>query len=84
MENKITEEELKLIKEDQQKINNLLNQLGYLEAQKHGILHELADINKTVEETKKELEEKYGHISINLEDGSYEEIKEKEQDLDNV
>ena len=84
MENKITEEELKLIKEDQQKINNLLNQLGYLEAQKHGILHELADINLTVEETKKELEEKYGQVSINLDNGSYEKIEEKEQTLNNV
>ena len=28
----------------------------------------------------KELEEKYGKININLEDGSYEEIKEDKQE----
>jgi hypothetical protein len=28
---------------------------------------------------KKELEDKYGKININLEDGSYEEIKEEQE-----
>ena len=29
--------------------------------------------------TKKELEEKYGQVNINLTDGSYEEVKEEEK-----
>ena len=42
-----------------------------LEAQKHGILHEFARVQKEVEDNKKDLEEKYGSVSINLEDGTY-------------
>ena len=29
--------------------------------------------------TKKELEEKYGQVNINLQDGSYEEVTEEEK-----
>ena len=34
----------------------------------------LKDFNEALNETKKELEEKYGQVNINLQDGSYEEI----------
>ena len=77
---KIKEEELKTIKEQQEKINSILHQLGYLESQKHGLLHELAGVNQDVEEFKSKLEESYGAININLEDGTYTEIKEEEEE----
>ena len=75
---KIKEEELKTIQEQQEKINSILHQLGYLESQKHGLLHELAGVNQDVEEFKNKLEETYGAVNINLEDGTYTEIKEEE------
>jgi|TARA_R110000824_G_scaffold6511_3_gene30110 hypothetical protein len=71
MSKKITEQELTKIQEQQKVLNNLLNQTGVLEAQKHGILHEFARVQKEVEDNKKDLEEKYGSVSINLEDGTY-------------
>ena len=77
---KVKEEELKTIKDQQEKINSILHQLGYLESQKHGLLHELAGVNQDVEEFKRKLEEKYGAININLEDGTYTEIKEEEEE----
>ena len=77
---KIKEEELKTIKDQQEKINSILHQLGYLESQKHGLLHELAGVNQDVEEFKSKLEESYGAININLEDGTYTEIKEEEEE----
>ena len=77
---KIKEEQLTKIKEQQEKINSILHQLGYLESQKHGLLHELASVNQDVEEFKKVLEEEYGAVNINLEDGTYTEIKEEEQE----
>jgi hypothetical protein len=77
---KIKEEELKTIKDQQEKINSILHQLGYLESQKHGLLHELAGVNQDVEEFKNKLEEEYGAININLEDGTYTEIKEEEEE----
>ena len=77
---KVKEEELKTIKDQQDKINSILHQLGYLESQKHGLLHELAGVNQDVEEFKSKLEESYGAININLEDGTYTEIKEEEEE----
>ena len=35
------------------------------------------DVNKEVEETKTELEKKYGRVNINLDDGTYSEIEEE-------
>ena len=77
---KIKEDQLTKIKEQQEKINSILHQLGYLESQKHGLLHELASVNQDVEEFKKVLEEEYGAVNINLEDGTYTEIKQEEEE----
>lgn len=81
MANKITAEELKTIKDQQAELGQVVNQIGQLEANKHSLLHKIAGINEGVEDTKKQLEEKYGSININLEDGTYTEI-EKEDDGD--
>jgi len=78
MENKITKEELTLLKELQGKLNQSVSQVGFLETQKHSLLHAIAEINSDVEKQKSELEAKYGSISINLEDGSFEEVKQEE------
>jgi len=73
---KIKEEELLLIQEQQKKLNELVNNIGLLESQKHGLLHEIAGVNKEVEDYKEILEAEYGAINIDLEDGTYTEIKE--------
>jgi hypothetical protein len=75
---KIKEEQLKKIQEQQAAVTKILNEVGYLEANKHGLLHELAGVNEGIEDFKKELEEEYGAVNINLEDGTYTEIKEEE------
>jgi hypothetical protein len=79
MENKITEEQLETIKEHQNKTNNILHQLGYLESQKHGLLHELAGVNQDVEEFKNSLEKQYGAINIDIETGTYTKIEKEEE-----
>ena len=79
MSNSITAEELKTIKEQQTELSTVVNQIGQLEANKHSLLHKIAGINEGIEDTKKQLEETYGSININLEDGTYTEI-EKEDD----
>jgi len=60
--NKITEEELKTIKGQQQQI-----QLSDV----------LKQVNVALNNTKKELEEKYGQVNIDLKDGSFKEIVEE-------
>jgi hypothetical protein len=73
---KIKKDQLKEIQEQQKKLNDLLNRIGILEANKHGLLHEMAGLNQDIEEFKKLLEEEYGAININVEDGSYTKINE--------
>ena len=78
MSKSITAEELKQVKEQQSELGTIVNQIGQLEANKHSLLHKIAGINEGIEETKKQLEEKYGSININLEDGTYTEIEKED------
>jgi hypothetical protein len=78
MSKSITAEELKHVKEQQSELGTVVNQIGQLEANKHSLLHKIAGINEGIEETKKQLEEKYGSININLEDGTYTEIEKED------
>ena len=73
-DSKITDKELETIKQQQQKIQTVVYDLGALEAKKFEISAALKEFNDALNETKKELEEKYGQVNINLQDGSYEEI----------
>ena len=77
--NKITEEELKTIQDQQDKVNQILNRVGYLESQKHGLLHELAAVNKEIEDFKAVLEKEYGAVNISIADGTYTEIEQEEE-----
>jgi len=43
------------------------------------LLHALNQAQQKVEEFKKELEETYGKINIDIKDGSFEPIEEKEE-----
>ena len=74
---KITDKELETIKAQQGKIQTVVYDLGALEAKKFEISAALKDFNDELNKTKKELEEKYGQVNINLQDGSYEEIVEE-------
>ena len=76
---KITQEQLESIRKNQDEVNKILLNLGILDSQKHALLHSLANVNQKVEEYKQVLEEQYGAININLEDGSYTEIDKDEK-----
>jgi len=76
----IKKEQLTAIQDHQKNLNAILNDLGYLEAQKHGLLHKFAEVNKEVEEFKNQLEAEYGAVNINLEDGSYTSIEQEATD----
>ena len=75
---KITAEQLEALVKNQKDLNNVLLNIGVVESQKHGLLHQLADINKESEEFKAELQAEYGSININLEDGSYTAVEAAE------
>jgi hypothetical protein len=75
---KIKKEELEQLHEQEKKKNAVYHDLGVLDTQRHSLLHLFANIAEEQENFKKELEKSYGKININLEDGSYTEIKEDE------
>ena len=77
----ITEDQLKKIQDFQKDLNKLLNEVGFLEAQKTSVLGKFHEVNKETEDFKKELEEEYGSININLEDGSYTPIEKEEEEV---
>ena len=75
---KITEEQLKKVQAQVKVRGQLIADIGALEAQKHELLHALNNVMQKTKETADELEKEYGKININLEDGTYEVIKEEE------
>ena len=75
---KITEEQLETIRDHQQKLSKTVTNIGFLETQKHGLLHEYAGLVEDIEKYKVELEKEYGAININIEDGSYTVIEKED------
>lgn len=84
MENKIKKEQLDTILNQQKELNNLLTNIGALESQKHGALHRLAEVNKSIEDFKSLLQQMYGDININIEDGTYTFIEQPETSTEEV
>jgi hypothetical protein len=76
----ITKEQLEKIVTQQKDLQTLLTNIGVLESQKHGFLHQLGEVNKAIEDFKGELETEYGAININIEDGSYTEMEKSTEE----
>ena len=75
----ITEKQLKTVNDQQGKLSEILRALGVLDVQKMNLHDKVKEVSKEIEITKKELEDEYGQVNIDLKDGSYTEI-EKEDD----
>jgi hypothetical protein len=75
---KLSEEELKILREYQKKQNAITFDLGqvdiqkaFLEGQRSSILDGLADLQEKSNKTAKELQKKYGDGNIDLETGEF-------------
>ena len=75
---KITEEQLKTIKDQQAKLQAAFIDIGFIESKKHEALHIQVQASEALEATKKQLEEDYGQVNIDLTDGSYTIIEKEE------
>tara|TARA_R110000851_G_scaffold279019_1_gene432230 strand:+ start:201 stop:476 length:276 start_codon:yes stop_codon:yes gene_type:complete len=51
-------------------INKLHADIGKMEAQKHNLLHALAQGNDQLNEVQDEIRKEYGEVNINIQDGS--------------
>ena len=74
----ITEEQLKTVQEQQAKLTEGLRTLGVLDVQKQNVHGQVAELSKEIDATKKELEDEYGQVNIDLKDGSYVEIEKED------
>ena len=69
--------ELKVFKEQEQKKQAILHDLGLLAKESHTLSHMFAELAMKQEQNKKELEAKYGNIEVNLEDGTFKLITDE-------
>jgi hypothetical protein len=76
---KIKDEQLTKLQELVNNLNQIQSQLGSIELQKHGLLHQSGELQSGLKEFQNELEEEYGRVSINIQDGTYEEITEEDE-----
>jgi hypothetical protein len=74
---KLSETELKEAQAQETKKNAILHDLGLLQTQVHTLSHMFAELLQKQENNKRELEKKYGNISIDLNDGSFKLIKDE-------
>ena len=58
-----------------EKLNELVSNIGLLESQKHGLLHEIAVVNKDIRDYKEVLETQYGSINVDIETGEYTQME---------
>ena len=73
---KISEEHLKEMQEIVNVINNMQFQIGQLEGQKHGLLHELGLSQKKILELQDVFSKEYGSYDVNIADGTINWPKE--------
>lgn len=75
-ENKITPEQLEELQGYIGKLNNAATQIGNLELQKHQINHAANEVQNDLNKFQTKLEEKYGKVTVNIQDGTYKPIEE--------
>ena len=74
----IKKEELENIISQQHEADGIIKNLGLLEAKKHELLHTFASVNAQIADTKKDLENTYGQVNIDLQTGEYTEIEDEQ------
>jgi len=75
---KIKDEQLEKLQALVTSINQGQLELGRLETQKHILLHQVKEVQDELGKFQSELEEEYGDVSVNVQDGTYEEISNED------
>ena len=77
---KITEEQLTGLQSLLNEINKNQLSIGQLETQKAGIIEGVGQLQLKLREIQASLEEEYGKVSVNIQDGSISELPQDEAD----
>ena len=80
MAKKITKDELSKVQEVSQEYNSIIQAIGNMELQKQDFLLKAARVRASIEEVKKNLQETYGSVNIDLITGEYKESAEDKKD----
>jgi hypothetical protein len=75
---KITKEQLEVVSKQQDALSGFLRSLGVLDVQKQNLHGKIVEVSKEIEATKKELEDEYGQVNIDLTDGTYTDIEKED------
>lgn len=70
MENKIKDEQLAKLQGLVNQINQLQMELGQVESRKYDVIAAIPSVRKELAEFQSQLEEEYGKVSINIQDGT--------------
>ena len=73
---KISEKHLTELQGHVNRINQAQLQLGQLTSQKHGVLNAIPQLQVELKTFQDTMEEVYGKVSINIQDGTFKEIPE--------
>jgi len=74
---KIKDEQLTELQGLVNKINNAQMTLGQIESQKFDIIAAIPKLRQDLQEFQSKLEEEYGKVSINIQDGSIKELEDE-------
>ena len=66
---KVTEEQLKKIQDQVNRMNNFQIEVGIIETRKHALLHQIGSIQQEISETQEELKKEYGSADVNIQTG---------------
>jgi vacuolar-type H+-ATPase subunit D/Vma8 len=71
MQGQLTEEQLRILKSKLEALTRIHAEIGLLDSKKHELLHDAVVAKTKLQDYQKELQEEYGDISINIEDGTF-------------
>jgi hypothetical protein len=80
---KITDEQLEKIQAIISNINQFNMEIGRIEGQKHELLHQRQITQDGLKAVQNELQEQYGTVNINIQDGSIKYSEDGEADKKN-
>ena len=80
---KVTDEQLKKLQEIVGAMNGATTRVGQIETQKHAVLHDLTLMRKDLMDFQAELEEEYGKVNVNIQDGTISEREDVEANKEN-
>jgi hypothetical protein len=76
---KITDEQLKGLQGLVAQINNAQLSVGQLETQKTGMMTAIGELQMKLKTVQASLEEEYGQVSVNIQDGTITEIPTQDE-----